>query len=261
MIYLNSNTCLSFLDSNSRVSDILAVDYQHTKIHANSLGLQAIVERTLADVGLNQSQSSLDLSSTDYGFVSTVVDGCLDILNIAIKMHERHYLRFAPVSVFLRITTASVFLLKGLGLGVNVTKLSESLSILTRAIAALRDSKPDDLHLGSRYATLLELHVVRLQAKFIPAVPPPRFATRLSSVERQMQTDTSYENHDWGQQFYPRAPGIGSIRVGEEDNGGIDESWLALPFDPSLIPFAPDDFRDFQGLGDNSMDFIWNLAA
>jgi hypothetical protein len=237
------------------------VEYNHVKTYANSLGLQAVVERGLAEPHATfAAQNPLELSSEDHTLVSVVVDSCLEILKLATKLHDKGTLRYAPVSMFLRITTSSVFLLKGLGLGVNETKLRDALNILTASVAALRNSKPDDLHLGSRYATLLELHVVRLQENFIPAVRPPRFAmTRPASVERQ--SNTEQDTSDWNLNFGSRLGGGGrALQFGGEASDQLDESWLTLPFDASLLPFAPDEFQDFQGLGDTSMDFIWNLG-
>ncbi|KAG9249747.1 C6 transcription factor [Emericellopsis atlantica] len=232
-----------------QISDVLAIELQHVKVLANSLGLQAIVERRLASPVADQTQDSIELSLTDYGFLTIVVDGCLRTLEIAIDMHQRNALRFAPASTFVRITTASVFLLKGLGLGVNVTKLVSSLEILSRAVAALRVSRPDDLHLGARYASLLEVHVERLRSSFVPAARPPEFVTRHNGMP-----------HDTQQGFIDLPQDFGPSNLGG-DSGVFDDSWLALPFDSSLLPFIPDECQDFQGLGDHSLDFIWNLGT
>lgn len=239
----------------SHFYDILCVEYNHARVFANSLGLQAIVDRSVTE----SSTGIFDLSATDYSFVSAVVDGCLEILEMVIKLQQSGCLRFAPVSVFLRITSASVFLLKGLGIGVNMTKLREALRTLTRAITALKASKPDDLHLGARYAALLEMHVVRLQEKFVPAEKPHVLSSRPLSVERRVQSQPETQDVTWDPSN-PRNvfPGMESLHFGS-DIGCMDDSWLALPFDPSLVPFVVDDSQGFQGLGDDSLNFIWNL--
>lgn len=213
----------------------------------------------MVELGAGLADRQLELSSTDYGFIQAVVDGSLGILKVALKMHEKNSLRFAPITIYLRITTASVFLLKGLGLGVSTTKLQDSLDVLTHAITALRSSRPDDLHLGSRYATLLEMHVERLKENFVPASRPPRFATRPGSEDgRAPQVPSEFEDTDWSLKLNAgsKFPGLPF----GEDGDGFQEDWLTLPFDPSLQPYALDDMQDFQLLGDNSLDFIWNLG-
>jgi hypothetical protein len=214
----------------------------------------------MAGPGADSSNTEFELSSTDYSFIKTVVDGCLGILKLAVRMHQQNSLRFAPVTIYLRITTASVFLLKGLGLGVSMTKLQDSLDVLTCAISALRSSRPDDLHLGSRYATLLEMHVVRLRENFTPTLRPPRLAmSRPGSGDgRAPRVSSDFEDTDWSFNMTIPSKFPGLPFFGGEGNG-FEEDWLTLPFDPSLQPYAPDEMQDFQLLGDNSLDFIWNL--
>ncbi|RYP41642.1 hypothetical protein DL767_000847 [Monosporascus sp. MG133] len=226
--------------------------------HLTTASLQAIVERTLAESGEDQASGQFNLNFTDYSFIQEVVDGCLETLKLAIRLAEKKVLTFAPLSMFLRITTASVFLLKGLGLGVSTTKLRDSLDILTRAIAALRTCQSDDLHLSSRFATLLEMYVIRLQEKFIPAARPPGYGTRPASVHSQAPTSIDDNHTDWQMDFGSQIPSIDSMGVINAESG-IDERWLTLPLDPSLVPFVPDDCQGFQWLGDGSLDFVWNL--
>ncbi|RYP52258.1 hypothetical protein DL768_002577 [Monosporascus sp. mg162] len=249
---------LSNATPSTPLRDILFVEYQGTRIYTNSLGLQAIVERTLAESGEDPASGQFSLNITDYSFIQEVVDGCLETLKLAIRLAEKKVLTFAPLSMFLRITTASVFLLKGLGLGVSTTKLRDSLDILTRAIAALRTCQSDDLHLSSRFATLLEMYVIRLQEKFIPAARPPSYGTRPAAVDSQAPTCTDVNHTDWQTDFGSQIPNMDSMGPTNAESG-IDEHWLTLPLDPSLVPFVPDDSQSFQWLGDGSLDFVWNL--
>ncbi|KAI9147335.1 Transcriptional activator ARO80 [Paramyrothecium foliicola] len=246
---------------NGSFAHILSVEYHYSRIYANSLGLQAVVERTMAEPRLEPRHCEFEVGSIDYGFIQAVVDGSLKILKVAIKMHEQNSLRFAPVTIYLRITTASVFLLKGLGLGVSSTKLRDSLEVLTSAITALRNSRPDDLHLGSSYATLLEIHVSRLKGNFVPALRPPRFATRPGSEDGDNSNEfaANFEDPDW-------LLGLGSTTrlrgaVLSTDDSYFPEDWMTLPFDPSLQPYCPDEMQDFQLLGDTSLDFVWNMTT
>jgi hypothetical protein len=138
-------------------------------IYTHSLGLQAIVERNMADNGDGLlAEGQFGLNFTDHGFVQDVVTDSLETLKIGIRAAESQHLNFAPVRLFLRVTTASVFLLNALGLGVSTNRLHDALTVLKHVIAALKVFKPDDLHLGARYATLLEMYVARLHDKFVP---------------------------------------------------------------------------------------------
>lgn len=164
--------------------------------------------------------------------------------------------------MFLRITTASVFLLKALAVGVSTSRLRRSLDTLTRAICALRSSTPDDLHLSGRYATLLETSLNRLHGSFVPSSRPPSFATRPPSSEREGTTAP-------GTEADPNNSAVFQGELGQlsglecEAMGGLmddgDDSWLTLPLDPSMVPFGMDASNGFQWLGDDSLDFIFSL--
>lgn len=164
--------------------------------------------------------------------------------------------------MFLRITTASVFLLKALAVGVSASRLRRSLDTLTRAISALRSSAPDDLHLCGRYATLLETSLNRLQDSFVPSSRPPGFATRPPSAEREGTTAPGTEaDPSNGADFQGgmgQLPGLDCEAIGGMMDDG-DDSWLTLPLDPSMVPFGLDAASGFQWLGDDSLDFIFSL--
>jgi hypothetical protein len=241
--------------------DVLFIEYQSARIYANSLGLQAVVERIQAENGSQanpQVRANITIDSVDYNFTQAVVDGGLEVLRTAIKLGDSGVLTYSPVRIFLRITAASVFLIKGLGLGVGATKLKASLDVLTRCIAALKSGMLDDMHLGARYATLLEMHVVRLQNGFIASARPPAFATRPPSTERSAPAVPA--NGELGQTHASSSTGnaFGSA-VPDPGQLGPMEEWLTLPFDPSLVPFVPGDSSGFSSLGNSTLDFIWNL--
>jgi hypothetical protein len=241
--------------------NILHIEYQYARLYTNSLGLQAVVERTLAQSGHNPNPdcaAHITVYSTDYGFIQEVVDGSLEILEKAAELAEAQTLMYSPMRMFLRITTASVFLLKGLSLGVSATKLQTSLDTLNRGIAALRSGTLDDVQLGPRYATLLEIHVTRLQSSFVPSARPPSFLTRPPSMEHSssplMDTNGTYPLVNNTSQLISSDPG--GMEVGGRDDL---EDWLTLPFDPSLVPFMETDTQGLSWLGDGTLDFIWNL--
>jgi hypothetical protein len=237
---------------------MLKIEYEYVRIYTNSLGMQAVVERTLAETDPDGPQEEilpLNVEPRDYDFIQEVVDGSCQILQKVVQLNESGALRFSPVRIFLRITTSSIYLIKGLSLGSRNQKLHSSLDILDAAIRAMRSSTLDDMHLASRYATLLDLHVARLRESFVASARPPRIPSRGVSIEKVTTNGMDFlSNHNAGQS------GIASLA---EDVHGMmpDDDWLALPFDPSMAPFGLDSTQSFQGFDDGTLDFIWNLPT
>ena len=110
----------------------------------------------------------------------------------------------------------------------------------------------DDMHLASRYATLLEMHVARLRDSFVVSSRPPRIPSRATSAERNGTTGMDFLNNHAGQSALAGLAG---------DVTGMmpDDDWLALPFDPAMAPFGLDNQQNFQSFDDGTLDFIWNL--
>jgi hypothetical protein len=102
------------------------------------------------------------------------------------------------------------------------------------------------MHLASRYATLLDLHVARLRESFVVSSRPPRLPSRATSTDHVKTSNTT------GMDF------LNSHNAGQS---GLmpDDDWLALPFDPAMAPFGLDNQQSFQGFDDGTLDFIWNL--
>jgi hypothetical protein len=237
------------------------IEYHYVRSYTNSLGMQAVVERTLAESdpdGPQEDILSMTIEPRDYEFIQEVVDGSCQILLKTTQLAESGALRYSPVRIFLRITTSSIYLIKSLSLGVRNAKLQSSLDILDGAIHAMRASTLDDMHLASRYATLLETHVSRLRQSFVVSSRPPRLPSRGVSIDKGATTGMEFlNNHNAG------SSGIAALA---EDVTGLipdDDSWLALPFDPSMAPFGLDSQQTFQGFDDGTLnlDFLWNMPS
>jgi hypothetical protein len=153
--------------------------------------------------------------------------------------------------------SSSIFLLKALALGVRKTKLQESLHLLGAAITALLPNSLDDIHLVSRYATLLKSHVSRLRQTFTSSGTienqniwqasgqmEPHSVD--ASEQQPLQTETAWDPSsmmDWSGQF---------------DLG----DWLSLSLNPLMAPFGSwDGGAADLGLDADclDLDFIWNL--
>jgi len=111
------------------------------------------------------------------------------------------------------------------------------------------------MHLASRYATLLDLHVARLRESFVVSSRPPRLPSRATSADLKGATTGMdfLNNHNAGQSSLSSLAENVSNLMPEDD-------WLALPFDPAMAPFGLDSGQQsFQGFDDGTLDFIWNL--
>ncbi|KAL6702733.1 hypothetical protein ACN47E_001015 [Coniothyrium glycines] len=240
--------------------DMLHIEYQYVRIYTNSLGMQAVVERTLAETDPDVPQEDnlpFNLEPRDYDFIQEVVDGSCQILQKVCQLSETGALRYSPVRIFLRITTSSIYLIKGLSLGSRNQKLQSSLDILEGAIRALRASTLDDMHLASRYATLLDMHVARLRESFVVSSRPPRLPSRATSAD--LKTGAATLGMDFLNNHHAGQSSLSSL-AGDVTSMMPDDDWLALPFDPAMAPFGLDSSgQDFQGFENGSLDFIWNL--
>ncbi|EER26711.1 Fungal Zn binuclear cluster domain containing protein [Coccidioides posadasii C735 delta SOWgp] len=250
--------------------DMIFIEYQFTRVYTNSIGMQAVVERLLAE---SDPDSALDevrqtnVDDIDYEFIQEVIDGSCHILQKVITLAETGALRFSPVRIFLRVTSSSIFLLKALSLGVRNAKLQESLEILTRSIQALRSSSLDDIHLGSRYATLLESLITRLRRSFVLSNKrTSRGTTRPSSVRPPAdlhssagQPDVGHMTGNGGGQMEISNPVFDDQILSLNDINADD--WLSLPFDPSMAPFGDGGNQLWSGFEGSNLNFIWNLPS
>jgi Fungal Zn(2)-Cys(6) binuclear cluster domain len=224
--------------------ETLFIEYHYVRIYINSLGMQAACERALADTASDSDPRTLyntRIDNLEYEFIKEVIDGSCEILRKVIGLAETDTLRFAPVRLFLRITTSSIFLLKALSLGVRNTQLQHALDILDRSIYALKTSNLDEVHLAARYATLLDTHVQKIRQGFVPNAqrqPLP--------MNNDLAPNPSWTTNSEALEYPPL-------------DGMAGDDWLSLPFDPSMAPFAPDGTVDFSGLNGGGLDFIWNL--
>ncbi|KAL1882463.1 hypothetical protein Plec18167_002879 [Paecilomyces lecythidis] len=243
-----------------RSFDLLFIEYHFVRVYMNSIGMQAVVERLLVDgygsTGhLMADIRAMSIDPVDYEYIREVIDGCCSILQKVTEIANEKALQFAPVRIFLRVTSSSIFLLKALSLGVRNAKLQESLDILDESIQALRLNTLDDIHLAARYATLLEVHVSRLRRHFAASSKTTGTSCEItrpsSSVPQQKAINTEASNDPMGQEMFD-ANFVPSLTDMPPDD------WLFLPFDPSMAPFGTAGGQSL-GMEGGALDFIWNL--
>ncbi|KAL9562747.1 hypothetical protein ACKAV7_013099 [Fusarium commune] len=152
--------------------EILNIEYHTIRVGTLSLALQAVIDRTLAETAPATRVTHFYMTDMDKRFTEEVVDGCLEIFRIIIRLAEDHHLAFAPESILVRLTMACILLMKALGLGVKKSKFDESLDTFNQVIDGLRKDRPDDTQLGQQYASLLGICVRTLRTRYSPPGDP-----------------------------------------------------------------------------------------
>jgi hypothetical protein len=182
------------------IRHILTIEYEYVRIYINSLSLQAVVERCTNNAGGGTApggsvsgNSAPQLSpqtqnyygklplgqlggfgAEDQEYVKEVVNGSRNLLRTVVEgLLPGDYLKHAPVRTYFRIISGAMFLLKTFALGAPRSDVELSISLMDKTVDALRNCVVDDVHLGIRFADLLESLTSRLRNRFIHAPPPP----------------------------------------------------------------------------------------
>lgn len=170
---------------------ILTIEYEYVRIYINSLSLQAVVERCTNNAGnpLNGNSNAAQLSPQtiltygklplgqlggftvhDQECVREVVEGCRNLLRTVVDgLLPGGYLKHAPVRTYFRIISGAMFLLKTFALGAPRSDVKISIDLMDATVEGLRNCVVDDVHLGIRFADLLETLTSRLRNRFIQA--------------------------------------------------------------------------------------------
>ncbi|KAG0158155.1 hypothetical protein PDIDSM_5668 [Penicillium digitatum] len=242
----------------------LFIEYHFVRVYTHSVGMQAVVERAVAENGPNNFDGvrPMTIDPTDYEYIQEVIYGCGQILQKVTHLAEAGALRFSPVRIVLRITSASIFLMKALSLGTRQAKLQESIQILERSIKALKSNALDDVHLSTRYAALLEMHVSRLRGNLLASskvVKSSQDAPGRSSMGPPPWPDNGDRpNLSRASVLQDPPPAMGYI-PSLNDIGA--DNWLSLPFDPSMAPFDMSHGCQFPMYEGGTLDFLSNLPS
>lgn len=178
---------------------ILTIEYEYVRIYVNSLSLQAVVERcaTIASGASGVSAAAPDaagstasghqlspktqdiygkmpigniggVSAADQEYIREVVEGSRNLLRTVVEgLLPDDYLKHAPVRTYFRIISGAMFLLKTFALGATRHDVEVSIGLMDSTVKALRTCVVDDVHLGIRFADLLENLTMRLRNRFI----------------------------------------------------------------------------------------------
>lgn len=182
------------------IRHVLTIEYEYVRIYINSLSLQAVVERCTSNAGGGsgtggsvsghsgpqlspQTQNYYGMlplgrlggfGAEDQEYVREVVNGSRSLLRTVVEgLLPGDYLKHAPVRTYFRIISGAMFLLKTFALGAPKSDVETSIGLMDRTVDALRNCVVDDVHLGIRFADMLETLTSRLRNRFIHAPPPP----------------------------------------------------------------------------------------
>lgn len=209
--------CDVFSDSSKvppQLRHVLAIEYEYTRVYVNSLALQAVVERCTHNTPqqTHAQPNGMGSSSTDTGgaipfstltrwygndrhHIDEVVSASRNVLRIVVEgLYPEGYLRHAPVRTFFRIVSVAIILLKTFALGATEKDVAHTLSLLDQAVFALRTSIVDDVHVGNRFADLVDTLTHRIRGRFVRlaangsngtsrgVTPPPRSRAQTPNV-------------------------------------------------------------------------------
>ncbi|KJZ76253.1 hypothetical protein HIM_04335 [Hirsutella minnesotensis 3608] len=184
------------------IRHILTIEYEYVRIYVNSLSLQAVVERCTSHAvngasgtGQAPNQQLSPQTMINYGklplgqlggftvhdqeYVREVVDGSRNLLRTVVEgLLPGGYLKHAPVRTYFRIISGAMFLLKTFALGAPRSDVKISIDLMDATVEALRNCVVDDVHLGIRFADLLETLTSRLRNRFIQAPTKQQHSAR-----------------------------------------------------------------------------------
>ncbi|KAF9700509.1 hypothetical protein EKO04_002004 [Ascochyta lentis] len=184
---------LKFFQVPTQLRHVLIIEFEYTRVYLNSLALQAVVERCTHNTPL-QTHANLHTARTptngtapgpgdggaipfstltkwyanDRHYINEVIDASRNVLKVVVDgLYPGDYLRHAPVRTFFRIVSVAIILLKTFALGATEEDVAVSLALLSGAVDALRTSIVDDVHVGNRFADLVETLTHRIRSRFV----------------------------------------------------------------------------------------------
>lgn len=200
------------------IRHILTIEYEYVRIYVNSLSLQAVVERCTNNAGGGGSAAGGSVSGhsapqlspqtqnyygklplgqlggfgvEDQEYVREVVNGSRNLLRTVVEgLLPGDFLKHAPVRTYFRIISGAMFLLKTFALGAPKADVELSIGLMDRTVDALRNCVVDDVHLGIRFADMLETLTSRLRNRFIHA-PTNAISTTDGRSPAQNQAETN----------------------------------------------------------------------
>lgn len=258
----------------------LLVEYYYCRMYINSIALQGRVERaSQASAGDNWLEQDFfrKEATQDSGFVNDVRESSGRVLVITKTLSDEGILPHMPVRFFLRVVSASIFLLKVVCLGSKGEDAKIALDQLNDAVQALMSNNSDDIHLSNRYAELISRYVRKLKRKLQTerttqiSTTEGASAPERASPPSQTLVDPSHAQGTTEADLLGNETASGTTdghATTQGRNAGGDnlwndawwEDWFGRPLDPLVAPFGIEPDATAAGLASDSLDFLWNSA-
>jgi hypothetical protein len=243
--------------------------------HAQPNGLNGRTTNGNDDGGAIPFSTLVKWYANDRHYINEVIDASRNVLKVVVDgLHPGGYLRHAPVRTFFRIVSVAIILLKTFALGATEEDVAVSLGLLSDSVDALRTSIVDDVHVGNRFADLVETLTHRIRSRFVrlaangstgisragsrspvqaPMMPPPNplgHTNHLAPPYMGSQP-TSFSGAN---SSIPGSPSMGGL--GTSGRGTPLWGISAEPYDPnsnsiSIMP-PPGNYNNFNANNNNS---------
>lgn len=177
--------------------------------------------------------------ANDRHYINEVIDASRNVLKVVVEgLYPGDYLRHAPVRTFFRIVSVAIILLKTFALGATEEDVAVSLNLLSGAVDALRTSIVDDVHVGNRFADLVETLTHRIRSRFVRlaahgSTGVSRAGSR-SPIQAPLMPPPSLSQAHLGSQYMPSAYQGTGTSVPNSPGLGLGSSGRATPISQSL---------------------------
>jgi hypothetical protein len=264
------------------------IEYEYTRVYINSLAMDAVFKRVKEESAHpppdqlhplsssrspkqpfsstlnpgNAGQNNTPLSGgkqyvgNDRYYINEVTDGSRNLLKTVVEgLYPGDYLKHAPVRTFFRIISVVIILLKTFALGAPEDDVAISLDLLSRAVDALRNSIVDDVHVGNRFADLLDTLTNRVRARFVrmTATGGSRGISRAGSHELQGVSGTQT----------PMMPPPTALLAPGGTTWGTSNFALSNPTSPGLSGRGPNILHNnhAQNAHHNASNPLWGIST
>lgn len=160
----------------------LICDYYYCQLYIYSLALQM-------DRKISKDKLKLNEITKSARYVELAYNAAKEILSAAIRVHKLKLLKYMPVRWVTRIVRSVAFVVKcyltltGSGilmnseantiLALSIIPTEEITQTIQRAAITLREASPDELHLCTRYSTILMYLCTEMKMRNKPNMQPP----------------------------------------------------------------------------------------
>ena len=150
------------------------IEYNYVKLYIYSLALNTASNSNLNSNSKESKKIKLDELSKSAKYIEQAFAAANETLNAAHRIHRFKMLRFMPVRLLTRFIRAAAFIVQchltmtaqeNISLSVSRITIDEIIKSTHRAAMTLRECSPDELHLLSRYSTILMVLYSEMKAK------------------------------------------------------------------------------------------------